>query len=121
MSSWDPTKNYMVLRGHEDSEYDQGGASCSNMPAGETCAPNGVHPLSGLQGVLSADADCMIHENFRLSGPVICKSIQLPYESDGWPTYYPFPSLNDLVDGQKYGSLQDASAYEIKAGPISGG
>jgi hypothetical protein len=121
MSSWDPSKNYMVLYGHKDSEYDQGGASCSNMPAGVTCAPNGIHPLSGLQGVLSADADCMIHENFRLSGPVICNSIQLPYESDGWPTYYPFPSLNDLVDGQKYGNLADASAYEIKAGPISGG
>ncbi len=121
MSSWDPTKNYMVLYGHKDSEYDQGGASCSNLPAGETCAPNGVHPLSGLQGTLSADADCMIHENFRLSGPVICNSIQLPYESDGWPTYYPFPSLTDLVDGQTYGNLADASSFEIKAGPISGG
>jgi hypothetical protein len=121
MSSWDPSKNYMVLYGHQDSEYDQGGASCSNLPAGETCAPNGQHPLSGLQGVLSADADCMIHEQFRLSGPVICNSIQLPYESDGWPTYYPFPSLNDLVDGQKYGNLADANAYEIRSGPIAGG
>ena len=121
MSSWDPTKNYMVLYGHADSEYDQGGSSCSNMPAGVTCAANGLHPQSGLQGVLSADADCMIHEQFKLSGPVICNSIQLPYESDGWPTYYPFPSLNDLVDGQKYGNLANASAFEIKAGPISGG
>jgi Tfp pilus assembly protein PilX len=120
MSSWDPSKNYLVLYGHKDSEYDQGGASCSNMPAGVTCAPNGLHPQSGFQGTLSADANCTIHEQFRLSGPVICKSIDLPYESDGWPTYFPFPSLTDLVDGQKYGSLAGATAWEIKAGPVSG-
>jgi hypothetical protein len=56
-------------------------------------------PRSGFQGVVSAQGTCTIHERFNLSGPVVCGSIQLPYESDGWPTYYAFPSLSELVDG----------------------
>jgi hypothetical protein len=119
MSSWNPAQNYLVLMALGDSEYDQGGSGCSGLPSnGVTC--NGSHPASGLQGVVSAQGDCLIHERFRLSGPVVCNTISLPYESDGWPTYYPFPSLDSLVDGQKYGNISDASTYEVSAGPMTG-
>ncbi|MGZ8717015.1 MAG: hypothetical protein ACXWYO_07880, partial [Gaiellaceae bacterium] len=63
---------------------------------------------------------CLIHERFFLSGPVVCGAISLPYESDGWPTYFSFPSLSELVDGQKYGDIQGASAFEIQPGPQTG-
>jgi hypothetical protein len=118
MSSWDPTKNYLTLMDQVNSEYDQGGSSCSSLIEGQVC--NGVHPQSGFQGVVSAQGTCLIHERFFLSGPVVCGSIQLPYESDGWPTYFTFPSLASLVDGQKYGALATASSYEIQPGPQTG-
>jgi len=118
MSSWDPTKNYLTLMANGNSEYDQGGSSCSGLTEGQTC--NGIHPQSGFQGVVSAQGTCLIHEKFFLSGPVVCGDIELPYESDGWPTYFSFPSLSSLVDGQKYGDLATASAFEIQPGPQSG-
>jgi len=120
MSSWDPKKNYLVLYAAKDSEYDQGGSSCSGLPnsQGVTCA--GSHPASGFQGVVSSQGDCLIHERFQLSGPVICNTISLPYQSDGWPTYSPFPSLSQLVDGQKYGDVTNATAFELLPGPQSG-
>ena len=120
MSSWDPKKNYLVLYAAKDSEYDQGGSSCSGLPnsQGVTCA--GSHPASGFQGVVSSQGDCLIHERFQLSGPVICNTISLPYESDGWPTYSPFPSLSQLVDGQKYGDVSNATAFELIPGPQTG-
>jgi hypothetical protein len=62
----------------------------------------------------------MIHERFFLSGPVVCGSISLPYQSDGWPTYFSFPSLSSLVDGQKYGDSSDPGGYEIQPGTQSG-
>jgi Tfp pilus assembly protein PilX len=118
MSNWDPTKNMMVLQAHGNSEYDQGGSGCSNLAAGVTC--NGIHPQSGFQGLVSAQGTCMIHERFFLSGPVLCQNISLPYQSDGWPTYFPFPAIGSLIDGQKYGDQTSASAYEITPGPQSG-
>jgi hypothetical protein len=118
MSSWDPTKNYLTIMANGNAEYDQGGSGCSNMPAGVTC--NGSHPQSGFQGVVSAQGTCLIHERFFLSGPVVCGAISLPYETDGWPTYFSFPSLSELVDGQKYGAIAGASAFEIQPGPQTG-
>ena len=118
MSGWDPTKNMLVLQAHGDSEYDQGGTGCSGLTEGQTC--NGIHPQSGFQGLVSAEGTCMIHERFFLSGPVLCQNISLPYQSDGWPTYFPFPAIGSLIDGQKYGDQTSASAYEITPGPQSG-
>lgn len=119
MASWDPSKNYLTIMSNGNAEYDQGGNSCSGLPSnGVTCA--GSHPASGLQGVVSAQGNCTIHERFKLSGPVVCGRIILPYEPDGWPTYYPFPSLSELVDGQKYGDIAGASAFEISPGALTG-
>jgi hypothetical protein len=123
MSSWNPQQNYLVLMANGNSEYDQGGSSCSAMPAGTVCAANGIHPQSGFQGVVSAQGTCLIHEQFKLSGPVICNKIDLPYESDGWPTIYPFPSSiasADLVDGQKYGDIDSTTAFEVDPGAVTG-
>ena len=104
MSSWDPSKNYLTIMAEGNAEYDQGGSSCSGLPAnGVTC--NGIHPQSGFQGVVSAQGTCLIHQNFFLSGPVVCGVISLPPNSGEWPTYFTFPSLSELVDGQKYGDL----------------
>ena len=64
---------------------------------------------------------CTIHERFFLSGPVICGYIDMPYESDGWPTYFPFPSFTDIgSDGQQYGTLDSADQWVITPGPVSG-
>jgi hypothetical protein len=118
MANWDPTKNYLTLMANHNSEYDQGGTGCTGLTEGKTC--NGIHPQSGFQGVVSAQGDCLIHERFFLSGPVVCGTISMPYASDGWPSYFSFPSLSSLVDGQKYGDLSTANAFEIQPGPQSG-
>lgn len=117
MSNWDPETNMMVILSNGDSEYDQGGDFC--WPSGTTNCPNG-HSVTGFQGVVSARGDCLIHENFHLSGPVVCDKVELPYERDGWPTYYPFPSLGDLVDGQKYRDTTTATHFELDLGQQSG-
>jgi hypothetical protein len=117
MSNWDPQSNMMVILSNGDSEYDQGGDHC--WPSGTTTCPNG-HSVTGFQGVVSARGSCLIHENFHLSGPVVCNKIQLPYERDGWPTYYPFPSLGDLVDGQKYRDTATATHFELDPGQQTG-
>jgi hypothetical protein len=119
MSNWNPAQNYLVLQSNESSEYDQGGASCAGLPSnGVTCA--GSHPASGFQGVVSAQGDCLIHERFQLSGPVICNTISLPYETDGFPTYSSFPSLDQLVDGQKYGDIDTTDNFEVQPGAQTG-
>ena len=117
MSNWNPAVNMLVLLSQGDSEYDQGGSSCS--PTGTTTCPNG-HLIGGFQGVVYALGSCIIHEKFYLSGPVVCNRIDLPYESDGWPTYYPYPALTNLVDGQKYSSTSTASNFELLNGSQSG-
>ena len=57
-----------------------------------------------------------MHENFHLSGPIICDEIQLPDEPNGWPTYYTWPPLGSLVEGQAYGSPNGAADYVVTAG-----
>ena len=117
MSSWDPTQNYMVLMSEEDNEYDQGGTTCSgNTPP--TCY-NG-HPPGAFQGVLYSTADCLIHQNFQDSGPVICNTITLPDESGINPTFYTFPSTGNLTDGEKFGDASTATSFELDVGPESG-
>ena len=58
---------------------------------------------AALQGVLYAQGDCTIHQDFKLSGPVICNQILLPFD-EKWPQIYPWPPLGDLIDAQIYGS-----------------
>ncbi len=117
MSSWAPSQNFLVLLSQGDSEYDQGGSSCSGSPS--VSCPNGRW-AAGFQGVVYATGTCTIHESFKLSGPVVCNRLSLPYESDGWPTYYPYPSLSDLVDGQKYSNTATATNFELISGAQSG-
>ena len=119
MSSWDPSTNLLVLLSMYtgSAEYDQGGSICS--PTGTTACPNG-HYASGFQGVLYSKGDCLIHEQFRDSGPVICNTISLPIEADGYPTYYPYPTLTNLTGGQKYTNPQTAGQWELQLGQVSG-
>ena len=117
MQNWDPTQNYMVLMSKEDNEYDQGGTSCSgNTPP--TCY-NGYLP-AGFQGVMYSTADCMIHQNFQDSGPVICNTITLPEESGINPTFYTFPYSGNLTDGQKYSNTATATSFELTVGMQDG-
>ena len=117
MSSWDPTQNYMVLMSEENNEYDQGGTTCSgNTPP--SCY-NG-HPPGAFQGVLYSTADCLIHQNFQDSGPVICNTITLPNESGINPTFYTFPSTGNLTDGQMYSDTATATHFRIDVGPETG-
>jgi hypothetical protein len=118
MSSWNPFQNMMVILSAGNSEYDQGGTACS--PSGTATCPNGKY-ASGFQGVVYAKGDCLIHEQFKLSGPVICNTLSLPYESDGWPQYFSYPSLGELVDGQKYSDTAEADHFEFQQGSMSGG
>ena len=56
----------------------------------------------GVDQVVSAQGDCLIHQRFQLSGPVICNTITLPDESSQNPTFFTYPSIGNLTDGQKY-------------------
>jgi len=117
MSTWNPTNNLMVLMSEHDNEYDQGHTTCSgNTPP--TCY-NGYLP-GAFQGVLYSTADCLIHQNFQDSGPVICNTISLPNESGINPTFYTFPSTGNLTDGEKYGDTSTATHFEIDLGSETG-
>lgn len=117
MTSWDPSQNLLVLLSMEDNEYDQGSSSCS--PSGTATCPNG-HYTAGFQGVLYSTADCLIHQNFQDAGPVICNTITLPGDVSGWPTYFPYPVLTNLTDGQKYSDTATASVFELTLGEQDG-
>ncbi len=117
MSGWNPKQNMLVLLSMLDNEYDQGGSGCSPYPS-SSCI--GGHPISGFQGVLYSKGDCLIHENFKDSGPVVCNTITLPKEQDGLPTYYPYPALTDLTDGQKFSDTATATNFELDPGQQTG-
>ena len=116
MSNWDATQNMMVLMSEMPNEYDQGGTHCSGSYP--SCI-DGYLP-SGFQGIMYSTSDCLIHQNFRDSGPVICNTITLPDESGGNPTFYTFPYAGDLTDGQKYHDTTTATHFELDLGQQSG-
>ena len=117
MKTWDANSNMMVLMSQEANEYDQGGTSCAgNTPP--TCY-NG-HLPGGFQGIMYSTADCLIHQNFQDSGPVICNTITLPDEGGVNPTFYTFPSTGNLTDGQKYADTATASHFQLTTGQESG-
>ena len=103
MSNWDPSLNMLTVLAGGDSEFDQGGTQAQAVP-------------SGLQGIIYAKDDCTVHENFHLSGPIICDVISFPAAANGYPTYYPWPPLGSLTEGQAYGSPNDAADYIVTAG-----
>ena len=118
MSNWDMNTNMMVLMSEMPNEYDQGGSTCSgNTPP--SCY-NG-HLPGGFQGILYSTSDCLIHQNFQDSGPVICQSITLPNENGINPTYYTFPFIGNLTDGQKYGNASTATNFQLDPGTQTGG
>ena len=119
MSNWDPSQDMLVLLSMYtgQAEYDQGGTTCT--PTGTTSCPNGYY-ASGFQGVLYSKGDCLIHQMFRDSGPVICNSITLPNESNGNPTYYSYPQLSNLTGGQKYTNPAGASSFVLQINPMTG-
>ncbi len=117
MSNWNPTQNMMVLMSEMPNEYDQGATTCAgNTPP--TCY-NG-HVPGAFQGILYSTSSCLIHQSFQDSGPVICDSISLPNEGGINPTYYTFPSIGNLTDGQKYGDASTATSFQLLAGDLGG-
>jgi Tfp pilus assembly protein PilX len=118
MSSWDASANMMVLMSQMPNEYDQGSSTCGGSPP--SCY-NG-HLPAGFQGIMYSTSDCMIHQNFQDSGPVICNSITLPNEggSSFNPTFYAFPYLGNLTDGQKYSDASTATVFELDLGNSDG-
>ncbi len=107
MGNWDPSQNMMIVLAGGWAEFDQGGTQSQSVP-------------SGLQGLIYAQGDCLVHENFHLSGPIVCDEITLPDEPNGWPTYYPWPDLGTLVDGQVYMSPDSAGDHLFVLGPQTG-
>jgi hypothetical protein len=105
MSNWDPSQNMMTILAGDDSEFDQGSV-WDQSPS----------TPSGLQGIIYARDDCTVHENFHLSGPIICDVIGMPSASNGWPTYYTWPPLGSLTEGQAYGSPNNAADYLVTPG-----
>jgi hypothetical protein len=116
MQNWDLSQNYMVLMSMKDNEYDQGGTTCVGSP------PNcySGHLPAGFQGVMYSIADCMIHQEFQDSGPVICNTISLPADGGDWPTFYTFPFTGNLTDGQKYADTATATEFELDVGMQDG-
>ena len=73
------------------------------------------------RAIVYAQDDCTIHENFYTSGPLICDQIMLPSEAEGyWPTYFTWPDLGTLVEGQKYGAPSTSPDFELVVGAQSG-
>lgn len=107
MQNWDPTQNMMIVLAGGDSEYDQGGTQDAEDP-------------SGFQGLIYANGDCTVHENFHTSGPIVCDKILLPSASNGWPTYYDWPPLGSLVEGQMYSDPDTAGDFVVVPGLQSG-
>jgi Tfp pilus assembly protein PilX len=107
MANWDPSQNMMIVLAGGNAEYDQGGTQPQGVP-------------SGLQGLIYANGDCTVHENFHTSGPIVCNQVLLPSSSNGWPTYYPWPPLGSLIAGQAYGSPSGASDFAVVPGTQSG-
>jgi hypothetical protein len=107
MSNWDPSQNMMTVLAGDDSEFDQGGTQAQSVP-------------SGLQGIIYARDDCTVHENFHLSGPIVCDVIGMPSAPNGWPTYYMWPPLGSLTEGQAYGNPNAAADYVVTVGDQMG-
>ena len=107
MQNWDPTQNMMIVLAGGDSEYDQGGTQAQAVP-------------SGFQGLIYANGDCTVHENFHTSGPIVCNRILLPSAANGWPTYYDWPPLGSLVEGQMYSDPETAGDFVVVPGLQSG-
>jgi hypothetical protein len=107
MDNWDPTQNMMIVLAGGDSEYDQGGTQAQAVP-------------SGFQGLIYANGDCTVHENFHTSGPIVCNRILLPSAANGWPTYYDWPPLGSLVEGQMYSNPETAGDFVVVPGLQSG-
>jgi hypothetical protein len=102
MSNWDPEQNMMIILSGGWSEYDQGDDCCPLRPA-------------AFQGVMYARDHCLIHQEFRSSGPIICDEIQIR-NLGGWPTFYEWPELQSLIAGQMYGSFAMAASYTLILG-----
>lgn len=86
-SVWDPETNLLILLSGGWSEYDQG----SNLEP------------TGFQGIVYATDHCLIHQDFHVSGPVICDEIRIEEDDEdeggGWPEFFDWPQLESLVDG----------------------
>jgi hypothetical protein len=106
MSNWDPEQNMMIILSGGWSEYDQGDDCCPLRPA-------------AFQGVMYARDNCLIHQEFRSSGPIICDEIQIR-NLGGWPTFYSWPELQSLIAGQMYGSFAMAADYKLILGEQTG-
>ena len=139
MSNWDPTTNMMVLMADTAAswnssdqcgnvgefptihggceEYDQGGSTCSGNTH-PTCY-DGYRP-SGFQGILWSNDDCVIHQEFQDSGPVICNRILVPNGENGVPTFYTFPYTGNLTDGQAYSDTATSNFFEVVPGQVDG-
>ena len=98
MSAWDPETNMLIILSGGNSEYDQG----QTMP----------RQPAALQGVLYAQGECIMHQLFKLSGPVICDRISLPFD-EAWPAFSPWPPLGSLIDAQIYGTAATATNREV--------
>jgi Tfp pilus assembly protein PilX len=111
MANWDPSQNLMIVLagaiGSTAAEYDQGSTQAQSVP-------------SGLQGLIYAKGECIVHENFHTSGPIVCGSLTLPSSPNGWPTYYDWPPLGSLVEGQMYSNPSTAGDFVVVPGLQSG-
>jgi Tfp pilus assembly protein PilX len=97
-SNWNPEQNMMIILTNGWSEYDQG----ATMP----------REPSVFQGVMYAQDNCVIHQAFRSSGPVICDRVDLPF-NEAWPTFYAYPPLQTLIAGMMYGNPATAPEHQV--------
>jgi hypothetical protein len=121
MTNWNTSTDMMVLMSEAPNEYDQGSSNCTGAAtqAPPNCYNN--HLPAGFQGIMYSTSECWIHQNFQDSGPVICNTIKLGNESGVNPTFFTFPSIGNLTDGQKYSDTTTATNFQLDAGDQSGG
>jgi hypothetical protein len=107
MSDWNPEQNMMIILSGGWSEYDQGDDCCPLRPA-------------AFQGVMYARDHCLIHQDFKSSGPILCDEIQIRNTDGSWPDFYAWPELQSLIAGQMYGSFAMAADYRLILGEQTG-
>ena len=127
MASWNPSADLLtILAGNlstsqpccplqENAEFDHSTQGNNTSQGDDPAAPG------AFQGIVYAAGNCQIHEQFLLSGPVICNRISI---SDGEETTFPlfsaFPPLGSLVDGSIYLNPDNADTFAMELGPQTG-
>ncbi len=127
MASWNPSTDLLtILAGNlstsqpccplqENAEFDHSLQGSDSSQGDDPAAPG------AFQGIVYAAGNCQIHEQFLISGPVICNRISISEgDETTFPVFSAFPPLGSLVDGSIYLNPDNADTFAMELGPQTG-